>query len=133
MLREVEEKETRKASEAPIMLHHVQAKIVRYEVTRVTYHEHHKDGSPDSMRVEYWSGLRRVACEWVCLAHQGFARAKADAWWHRQMPARPATENIRSAVALCFLHAVKPSHITVNESGKYPEIIKCEFEQKEIA
>ncbi len=130
-LREAEEKEARKASDSPIMLHQVQAKIVRYEVDRVTYHEHHKDGSPDSMRVEYWAGMLRVACEWVCLAHQGFARAKAEAWWSRQMPARPATENIRSAVALCFRHALKPSHITVNESGKYPEIIKCEFEGKE--
>jgi len=136
VVREEEEKDARKASEAPIMLHQVQAKIVRYEVDQVTYHEHHKDGSPPSMRVEYWSGLRRVACEWVCFEHTGFARAKAEQWWSVRHPFVGDLDKkfpTGTKHALVLFKGIEPSHITVNESGKYPEIIKCEFEQKQIA
>ncbi len=136
-LREEEEKPVRKASDAPIMLHQVQAKIVRHEVTRVTYHEHHKDGSPDSMRVEYWSGLRRVAQEWVCFEHTGFARAKAEQWWSKRHPFVGDLDKsfpISTGHALQCFKGCEPSHITVNESGKFPEIIRCEFDaQKEVA
>ena len=128
------ENDPRTASNAAIMAHQVEPKIVDYPVSKVTYHEHHKEGAPDSMRVEYWAGLSRVASEWVCLAHTGFARAKAEQWWKRCMASRECTTNIKSAVAQCFIHAQKPTAIRVNETGKYPEIIGYQWaEEKEAA
>ena len=128
------ENDPRTASNAAIMAHQVEPKIVDYPISKVTYHEHHKEGAPDSMRVEYWAGLSRVASEWVCLAHTGFARAKAEQWWKRCMASRECTTNIKSAVAQCFIHAQKPTAIRVNETGKYPEIIGYQWaEEKEAA
>ena len=52
----------RKASNAAIMAHQVAPKIHTYPVSRVEYARHPgRDGKPDSMRVDYYSGLRRVA------------------------------------------------------------------------
>ena len=130
-MREDEPEEVRKASNAPVMASQVAPKINTYPVDSVSYHKHHKDGSPDSMRVDYQSGLRRVASEWVCLAHQGFAGEKARGWWLRHMPAdkSPAPHNpIDSAVALAHIHARRPSSITINETGKYPEILRHHFD-----
>ena len=52
-----------------------------YPVTEVRYQRHRKDGSPDSLRVEYYDGFVRVASEWVCLSHEHYARRKAEAFW----------------------------------------------------
>lgn len=135
-LRDTEVEQARAASNAAVMSAQVSPKINTYPVDRVTYHKHHKDGSPDSMRVDYHNGLRRIASEWVCLQHSGFAGEKARNWWARTMPSdkTPAHSNpIDSAVALAHLHARRPSAITVNETGKYPEIIRHQWEPYEPA
>lgn len=121
------EREVRAASNAAILSAQVVPKINTYPVTDVTYHLHHKVGSPDSMRVDYHSGLRKVCSEWVCVCHTGFAQAKAQTWWNRRVsdPWRTDCDNpAMSAVALAFKHAIKPAAIVVNETGKFPEIVK---------
>lgn len=136
VLREPEEKESRNASNAAVMAHQVQAKIVRHEVSRVTYATHKKEGSPDSLRVEYWSGLRIVAREWVCIEHGGFAGEKARAWWSRRnfgdMQGHTPNSTIEAFNLASNGYALLcASAITVNESGKYPEIIKFEWSKDE--
>lgn len=54
------------------------------EVTAVEYGRHEKPDKPPSLRVEYWGGFSRIATEWVCLEHEGFARSKAEQWWRRR-------------------------------------------------
>lgn len=139
------ERDIRSASDAPVLSSQIQNKIVTYPVTGVQYSIHKKPGSPDSLRVDYWSGLRKVASEWVCFEHQGWARAKAYQWWtKRRDPVE--TEDFRSGVTMDDMPNTEwawrqaddkfawPSTITVNETGKFPEIIKVDFEQpKEIA
>ena len=73
-----------------------------------------------------------MAREWVCLDHQGFARAKAERWWA-----------VRNPEGFCFVPGSvdqafewlddgfelrKPESITINESGKYPEIVNYQWE-----
>ena len=119
--------------------------IVRYPVDRVTYHRHVKPGSPDSMRVEYWSGLRVVAKEWVCFEHGGMAGHKAKRWFMQR--ARSAMceswqyqdKNITTSMAIDlvndagpmddgpWLFFVTPEAIHVNESAKFPEIVSFEW------
>lgn len=54
------------------------------EVTEVEYFRHEKlEGTP-SLRVEYYGGFNKIATEWVCLEHDGFARDKAEQWWRRR-------------------------------------------------
>ena len=74
------------ASNAAIMAHQVAQKIKTYPVSRVEYSIHAKEGRPDSLRADYYSGLNRVAREWVCFDHGGFAQAKAHNWWARRNP-----------------------------------------------
>lgn len=130
------------ASNAPILSSQIAPKVVRYPVDKVTYHCHVKPGSPDSMRVEYWSGLRVVAKEWVCFEHTGFAGEKARQWWLKRVAqtgddiTRPPASTIRALELLAGyepferapLSAVVPAFIHVNEYGKYPEIIRFEWE-----
>ena len=132
ILREPEPEEARAASNAAIMAHQVQPKINTYPIDRVSYARHQKPGSPESLRVEYWCGLRIVAREWVCLNHQGFARAKADRWWARRNP--DSFNFIPGSVDQAFewlddgFELRKPESITINESGKYPEIVNYQWE-----
>lgn len=128
-LRTAEPEPERAVSTAPIMAHQARQKLVRHEIDDVQYSVHRKTGSPDSLRVDYYSGLRRVASEWVCFEHQGFARAKAEKWWKRRGSSLfDCPETAREAVELsgdCFIG--EPVSITVNESGKYPEIVGFTF------
>jgi DNA repair protein RadD len=125
-LREDEEKEAREVSNAPVMSHQKATRIVRYEVTRATYARHKKDGRADSVRVDYWGGMRRVASEWACFEHTGFARAKAERWWQRRAPG-PVPRTVTEALGRIQSIAC-PRAVVVNEVGRWPEIVRVEWE-----
>ncbi len=138
-LREEEDRAARNASNAAILLAQIAAKIVTYPVERVTYAIHRKEGSRDSLRVEYWSGMRIVAREWVCIEHHGFAGEKARGWMQKRWNWAMA-DTIPAIVEILFRglkdcrYALRePSAITVNETGKYPEIVRVEFKEREVA
>lgn len=123
------EHETRNASNAAIMASQVAPKIITYTVDNVHYAVHPgRDGKPDSLRVDYISGLRRVCSEWVCLEHVGFAGEKARVWWVKRNPegfnhvpgsAHQAMEWINTG-----FQPKSPMAIIVNETGKYPELVR---------
>lgn len=113
------------ASSAAIMAHQVEQKIIAYPVSRVDYGIHAKEGKPDSLRVDYYSGLRRVASEWVCFDHGGFAMAKAHNWWDRRdtLGHRPeSTAEAKQWIDAGYPLAA-PAAIVINETGKWPEIV----------
>jgi DNA repair protein RadD len=118
------------ASDSAILSTQIAPKLVTYPVDNVTYAIHKKEGSPDSLRVEYWSGLRVVAREWVCFEHPGFAGEKARKWWaKRDSACWGIPHSTQDALFYAKGQAGKyagieePTSITVNESGKYPDII----------
>lgn len=148
----IEETEPHKTRASTAMVLDIgKPRIVTHPISEVRYAIHRKDGKPDSLRVDYWSGdliKRKVASEWVCFEHTGYARQKAEAWWKRR------DENYRcwafvpdtAREALEFLTKSrwilsgeyesmieKPTAITINESGKYPEIISFHWEPLEAA
>lgn len=124
ILREEEDKGPTKASDAPVMKAQMQRRITEYPVDRVSYRVHKKAGSPDSMRVDYYSGMSFVASEWVCLFHSGFAQGKAINWWKHAMPDHGLPSSPEEAASLCRLYAKHPAAILVDESGKYPQLLK---------
>lgn len=129
------DKPPRGASEAAVMLHQVRTRIVTYPVTDVRYSIHKKPGSPDSLRVDYWSGLKKVCSEWVCFEHVGWARAKAEAWWNRRGSSLwPMPATVREAMEQAEHGFISyPSRITVNESGQWPELVGVKFAVEEPA
>lgn len=91
-------------------------------VRDVSYERHRKHGSPDSMRVDYLVGFDgyRVASEWVCFEHGGFARQKAVGWWHQWAGTAPPNT---VGEALERLDEVRrPGAAVLVREGKYHRI-----------
>ncbi len=131
------EPEARSASNAAILSWQIAAKVRTYPVTDVTYSTHASPGRPDALRVDYYSGVPRVCSEFVCLEHGGFAGEKALHWWRLRRVFSPGVlviddmHNKRSLVknAVEALHEKpsmlrQPAAITVNEHGRFPEIVR---------
>lgn len=97
-----------------------------HSISRVGYRHHHgRDGKPDTLRVDYFAGLRLIASEWVCVEHTGYARAKAEAWWSRRSR-EPTPRTAADALTLAPT-LIQPGRIQVRQGGKYPEVIAHEF------
>lgn len=126
------------ASSAAILSSQVVApKINTYPVTKVEYAVHKKPGSPDSIRVDYHSGLRRVCSEWVCLDHGGFAGEKARNWWRRRSLTGDVPRSVDEAQAWLEVGGRsvprQPVAIEVNETGKFPEVVRSHFAEERQA
>lgn len=126
-------------------------RLVRYEISEVRYAKHQKPGKPDSLRVEYWSGMRRVASEWVCLDHDGYAQARAFEWLVKRWTSNFLPMSVSEAVSWIneryptsktesgYQNFIESGHpiadpiaITINESEKYPSITKYEWAQEAV-
>jgi len=100
-----------------------------FDVASVSYARHDKVGKTPSLRVTYHCGLRTFR-EWVCVEHLGMAGAKAVRWFaDRGMAACPRTVDAALAAAE---QLPAPVRITVDESGKYPEITGHEFAANDV-
>jgi DNA repair protein RadD len=90
------------ASEAAILSG--QVTTTQHPVRDVYYSVHVKQGAgedaPRSMRVDYKVGWHEFKSEWICFEHDGYARAKAVAWWKRRSP-DPVPDSAERAVELC--------------------------------
>jgi DNA repair protein RadD len=103
------------------------AELVWHDISRVDYKLHRKEGKPDSMRVDYYGGLLRVASEWVCFNHVGYARQKAMNWWMRREN-KSMPSNTQDALEwLEFYDIEEPARIATRKNGKYTEVKDYEF------
>jgi len=106
-----------------------------YEVQSIEYRVHVKRGAgpddPRTMRVDYEVGWNQWQSEWICLEHDGYARGKAERWWHERSD-DPCPTNVDEAVELAEFQLAKASRITVRSvSGeKYDRIIGYELGPK---
>ena len=105
---------------------------VRYEVSRVTYSRHVGQSGIPTLRVDYFSGFLRVASEWVCLEHTGYARAKAERWWNERYTVFKWTPgSVAQATDSEMIRLLKePTAIYVRPgrtAKEYPEIVKYEW------
>jgi DNA repair protein RadD len=121
-----------------------------HDVTRVDYKLHRKPGKPDSMRVDYYSGLLRVASEWVCVEHTGYARQKAinwlnereanqraHKWWvdhsndlvvHAVDTLNSWSMDVNGVLDFIDHHGLKePTRIAIKQNGKFTEVKEYEF------
>jgi hypothetical protein len=100
-------------------------------VTDVRYRKWSKPGQPDSLLVEYWNGIMRVAREWVCIEHAGYARQKAITWWDQRSNGTPVPNDVASA-RQAARGLRQPAGLRLNTGGKYPEIVQYHFEEVEV-
>lgn len=80
-----------------------------------------KQGSPDSVRVEYFAGFQSYS-EWVCPEHGGYAAAKFERWWALHGGLLPAPATAREALDR-WPELAKPDGITVKPNGKWHDIV----------
>ena len=96
------------------------------EVSDVSVARHRKNGSPDSIRVQYRCGLS-VFSEWVCLSHGGYPEQKARKWWWDRFGNESKTITVDDALTDMFLgNKIKnvTDTITIARRGKYTEIVR---------
>jgi DNA repair protein RadD len=113
----------RTASNATILASMAAPEPIR--ISNITYRRHSKEGSPDSLRVDYWDGYKVAASEWVCIEHHGYARQKAQLWWERRT-CYPFPRTVTDALEITG-GLRRPSSITIVKNGKFQEIRGYDF------
>jgi len=117
------------ASEAAVLS--TQLRTETYPVTSVSYRRHKKEGKPDTLCVEYASGMMKSFRKWVCLEHSGTAREMAAFWWRQaqfKLATPPPVPNTVTD-ALARTHQLRqPKMVTVKKAGKYHEIVGVKYE-----
>ena len=120
------------ASAAAVLSSQKETMFDTVPVTEVRYRLHKKEGSPTSLRVEYYDGLIRQASEWVCLSHSGYARVKAESWWRTRSTIDAIPGSADEALDwLEYSDAVlrKPAAIIINKASKYPSVVSYHWGQ----
>jgi DNA repair protein RadD len=100
-------------------------------IARTTYRSHQSKRTDQFMlRADYWSGMRIVASEYVCLEHEGYARQKAERWWRERYAGKfdlPVPTSVAQALDMVpWLR--EPKQITVKFGEKFPELVAAKFE-----
>ena len=95
------------------------------KVDTVYVARHVKEGSPDSLRVQYRCGMGMYR-EWVCLDHKGYPGQKAQAWWRERFSKSKTKPTVSSALGDLFITQALlewTKTITILKKGRYFEII----------
>lgn len=99
------------------------------EVGSLKFFKHMKKDKPPSLRVEYHSHSlfgSRIASEWVCFEHSGFARQKAEDWWKEMTGDDTPPKTVDEALELTHLVST-PDEIVIEPDGKWVRIKKKIF------
>lgn len=109
-----------KASSKSILSHEPET----LKVDSVFVARHVKEGSPDSLKVQYRCGLSMFR-EWICLDHDGIAGQKALSWWQKRF-GKGKTATVNDSMGDMFLRQSIlewTKTITVRKTGKFFEIV----------
>jgi hypothetical protein len=103
-------------SEAPI--------LETFDVSKVIYHRHDKVGSMPTIKVSYFSGLKRFT-EYKCPEHKGFTRRSFESWWKQRHNSEPPKTTDEALSIITMLRTPKRIRVWVNK--KFPEIMQVEW------
>jgi len=117
-----------------------------WNVTWVEWHRHTKKDKPDSVRIEYHYAQEKsdggyyahdlingtkIASEWLCFEHGGYATQKAKEWWkkmHGDVPPETTTE----AIQMLDSGGLKiPEQITTQKENGFKRVTFHWFSEKE--
>lgn len=115
--------------------------VEEWLIDSVTWDVHRKSGKTPSLKVTYYCGIQRVS-EWVCLAHEGFARKKAVTWWNKNTDINKCKTVLEYnefrdmgtptdiEKAMKWMHTMKkPAALQVTKEGKYDRIVGRSYEE----
>lgn len=125
-----------RVSGAPALSSDNAARIERHEVSAVDYrYWPGRDGKPPTLRVDYFGPFMRIASEWLCFEHEGYARSKAVTWWIMRASGTGTTipDTIDDAESRAPNELRTPRAILVDTRPKYPEIKGYEWEEQQHA
>lgn len=96
-------------------------------VSNVFYQFHKKKGSPpgsrETMRVDYEISWQKYVSEWICFEHEGYALAKAHAWW-KDRSYYPTPKTVHDAVTGARNEWLAvPIEITVESGDPFDRIV----------
>lgn len=94
-----------------------------FTVDAIKVNRHKKEGSPDSLRIQFRHGLS-VFTYWCCLDHAGYPGRLAHDWWARFIKEAPPSVDD----ALCSLLTSQKildsiQTVSVRKRGKYREVV----------
>jgi DNA repair protein RadD len=128
---EVVKPQDAKVSYAALLSAQMVATVTWHDVTRVDYRLHSKPGKPDSVRVDYYDGVLRVASSWQCFDHGGYAESKAHQWFQTVKPDNynhaPGTSDQLIEWIETGMKLKQPTRIATRQNGKFTEITQHEF------
>ncbi len=114
-----EVKLTAQAADSPILSKG--APEPRTVTSRTFRHHPGKGGKPDSVKVGYTCGLT-VIQEWLCPEHSGFAKSKADRFWHAHGGQRPFPSTVLEWLERQS-ELKSTAEINVRPDGKYWTVV----------
>ena len=76
-----------------------------------------KGDKPPSVKVSYVCGLASIR-EWLCPQHSGYAKSKADRWWHTHGGQRPFPASVMEWLER-QRELKETAEISVHPDGKY--------------
>ncbi len=98
-------------------------------VTDISIRRHQKPGKPDSVRIDYFCGMRRVS-KWLCPDHSPILRRRAVDWLQANQAAPPASMPFENGICtdsiLSDITIAQPRRILVKQ-GEFPEVLQCEY------
>ena len=98
-----------------------------FNVDKITYQHHFKEGKPSSMKVTYYAGLRRFS-EYICLEHLGYPAKKAQDWWRAARGSPNEKAPVTTSEAMREIDVLrKPKRIKVWINKDNPEILDYEY------
>jgi len=115
-----EEKITARADDAPVLSTEKPWSAV---TARRFWHHPGKDGKADTVKVVYRTGLRTVN-HWLCPAHTGFAKTKADRYWRDHGGIMPAPKDVLEWLARAGeLQETADIQLDYSRNPKWPDVM----------
>lgn len=104
-----------------------------FEVDDVRYHRHQKEGSPNSLRVTYYSGIQTFL-EWIHFERVSNMRQMAIRWWGTRtiLPVPGSVSDALKSVDTLK----RPLRVLVKKDGNYYKVMQYQFNEekhKELA
>lgn len=120
-----EEKHLSTASTSAIL-----AVVEEFQIDKVEYKVHQKEGKPDSMRAIYSIGWNLNINQFLCFNHGGYATMKAKQWWTMATGQKHGIPQTTGEAISRIEELGKPIKLWAKKNGKFWDILKIEFNTK---